>query len=169
MSAAIRAERAADAAAVREVVIAAFGRDDEARLVTALHAGSHVRVARVAETQGAVVGHVLLSRLVIRAAHGVVEALALAPLSVAPARRHRGIGTALVRDALGTARAHGHGIVVVLGEPAYYGRFGFAADRAASLAAPFPRHAFQALELIAGALAGVAGPVEYPPPFGVSP
>ena len=58
-------------------------------------------------------------------------------------------------------------IVVVLGHPDYYPRFGFSARLAEGLQAPFSGPSFMALEVVPGALAGVAGKVRYPPPFGL--
>lgn len=161
----LRAEGRGDEEAVGVVHRRAFGRDDEARLVDALRAGGHGRVSLVAVEHDAVVGHVLLSAVAIAAAGGAVAGLALAPLAVLPERQRRGIGSALVREALGVARAEGHRVVLVLGDPAFYARFGFSVARAAALRTPYPRDAFQALELVPGALAAVAGTVVYPAPF----
>jgi putative acetyltransferase len=61
----------------------------------------------------------------------------------------------------------GHRIAVVLGHPDYYPRFGFSARLAGRLQAPFSGPSFMGLELVPGALAGVAGQVRYPPPFGL--
>jgi len=95
-------------------------------------------------------------------------ALALATLAVRPELQNQGIGSELVRDGLERCRNLGHRIVVVVGHPKYYPRFGFSPARAQSLEAPFPvpDEAFLVLELVAGALTGVAGMVRYPPPFG---
>jgi putative acetyltransferase len=57
--------------------------------------------------------------------------------------------------------------VIVLGHPEYYSRFGFSAELARCLRAPFSGPAFRALELVPGALSAVNGEVRYPPPFGV--
>jgi len=63
----------------------------------------------------------------------------------------------------------GHKIVVVVGHPQYYPRFGFSPQLAANLASPFSARTFSwLLELVAVALAGVKGRVQYPPPFGIS-
>jgi putative acetyltransferase len=93
--------------------------------------------------------------------------LALAPLAVTPARQRQGIGSQLVREGLRACAAAGHRIVVVLGHPAYYPRFGFSAALARPLKAPFSGESFMAAELVPGALPGVAGEVRYPPPFGL--
>ena len=64
-------------------------------------------------------------------------------------------------------RDRGEEIVIVVGHPEYYPRFGFSTERAGTLQSPFSRDAFMALELRPGALAGVAGSVVYPQPFGL--
>jgi putative acetyltransferase len=83
---------------------------------------------------------------------------------VRPDRQRRGIGGALIRAGLDRARGEGWEAVIVLGDPAYYPRFGFSAAQACHLAAPFSGEAFMALALRPGALDGV-GRVVYPPAF----
>ncbi|HEY8504278.1 MAG TPA: GNAT family N-acetyltransferase, partial [Gemmataceae bacterium] len=165
-----RPETPADREAVRRVNRLAFGRDDEADLVDALRDGGFARVSLVAEVGGEVVGHILFSELPIRTDRGTVPALALAPLAVLPGYQRRGVGSALVRAGLEACRKAGHRIVLVLGHPGFYPRFGFSAKLAEPLASPFGGgEAWMALELAPGALAGVTGRAEYPPPFGGGP
>jgi putative acetyltransferase len=164
----IRPETAADAAGIAEVNRLAFGHEAEARLVDALRRGGHARLSLVAEVNGQVVGHILFSRLPIVTADGrVVEALALAPMAVRPTDQRKGIGTKLVEEGLRRCRERGDRIVVVLGHPSFYPRFGFSAALAEPLAGPFKGPAWMAAELVPGALAGVAGRIEYPEPFRV--
>jgi putative acetyltransferase len=162
----IRPETAAEHEAVRQVHRLAFGREDEACLVDALRTGGFVRLSLVAVSDGQVAGHILFSELPIVTPERTVTALALAPLAVRPARQRQGIGSALVRRGLELCREQGQGVVVVLGHPPFYPRFGFSAEHAARLESPFSgRPSFMAAELVPGALADVAGRVEYPPPF----
>ena len=99
---------------------------------------------------------------------GTIPSLALAPMAVLPEFQNQGIGSALVRRGLEMCREKGHKIVVVVGHPQYYPRFGFSPQLAADLASPFSgKDFFMALELVSGALDGVKGRVQYPPPFGV--
>jgi putative acetyltransferase len=166
----LRPEVPADAEAVRCVHRLAFGRDDEARLLDALRSGGHVRLSLLAELRGQVVGHVLFSDLPIVTARGPVAALALAPLAVRPEFQGRGIGSALVRRGLEICKRQGQRIVVVVGHPGFYPRFGFSAPLAGHLESPYSgRDSFMAAELEAGALDGVAGRLQYPRPFGVEP
>ncbi len=164
----LRPERPDDLEGVRNVHRLAFGREDEAQLVDALRSAGYARLALVAESGGLLVGHVLFSDLPIVTQAGTVGALALAPLAVLPSAQNRGIGTRLVREGLRACAVAGHRIIVVLGHPDYYPRFGFSARLAEPLQAPFSgRQSFMAMELVPGALAGVAGEVRYPPPFGL--
>ena len=106
------------------------------------------------------VGHVLLSRL-----RSPAGALALAPVSVRPDRQGEGIGSALIRAALEQAAAAGCQAVFVLGEPEYYGRFGFLAESAEAFATPYPGPYFMALALEEGALGRMEKTVVYAPAF----
>jgi putative acetyltransferase len=162
----IRPETPADFAAIHEVNRLAFGQEAEAELVDGLRDGGFVRLSLVAEVEGQIVGHILFGRLPIITETGVVEALSLAPMAVLPTHQRRGIGTRLVEEGLRDCRDAGHKIVVVLGHPAFYPRFGFSAKLAEPLTSPFGGgEAWMAVELVPGALAGVVGRVEYPPPF----
>ncbi|MBM4069693.1 MAG: N-acetyltransferase [Planctomycetes bacterium] len=161
----IRPETVADFAAIGEVNQLAFGRDDEARLVDALRAGAFTRLSLVAEFAGQIVGHIFFSDLPIVGVDKTVAALALAPIAVLPEFQKRGIGSELVRTGLDRCRADGQRIVMVLGDPHFYSRFGFSAAMTARLQSIYAGEAFMALELTPGALDGVAGRVEYPPPF----
>jgi putative acetyltransferase len=162
----IRHETAADLEAIRQVHHLAFGQDAEARLVDALRDGGYVGVSLVAEKHQQVVGHVLFSHLPIVTEAGSVPALALAPMAVLPACQRQGIGSALVRRGLEVCKEHDHRIVVVLGHPHFYQRFGFSSKLAAQLESLYSgRESFMAFELVSGALGGVTGRVQYPPPF----
>jgi putative acetyltransferase len=164
----VRPEAATDHESIRHVNRLAFDQDDEARLVDALREGAYVRVSLVAEQAGQVVGHILFSDLPIITEGGTVPAVALAPMAVLPDFQNRGIGSALVRRGLEDCQEQGHRIVVVVGHPRFYPRFGFTSKLAACLASPFSgKEAFMAVELVPGALDGVKGRVQYPPPFGI--
>jgi putative acetyltransferase len=165
MSPIIRPERSADHAAIREVNRIAFGGEGEARLVDALRGGGHTRISLVAEEEGQVVGHILFSALTIASPQGEIEALSLAPLAVVPSHQRRGIGSSLVREGLRACRDDGHRIVIVLGHPEFYPRFGFSAKLAEPLRSPYSGPAFMAVELVPAALRDIEGEVRYSPPF----
>jgi putative acetyltransferase len=165
----IDAETPADRDAVGGVVRRAFGRDDEASLVEALRTGGYVRTALVAKIDQLVVGHLLFSELAIVTESATVPALALAPVAVLPEFQRQGIGSRLILRGLGDCRNQGHRIVVVLGHPEFYPRFGFSSELTRRLESPFTgRPSFMAMELVEGALNGVTGRVRYPPPFGIA-
>lgn len=161
-----RAEKVQDHEAVRQVNRLAFGQDGEARLVDALRAEGFAPLSLVAEIDGQVIGHIMFSDLSIVTDKGDVAALALAPMAVFPEFQRQGIGSVLVRRGLEMCQEKGHRIVVVLGHPDFYPRFGFSAKLAERLASPFgsgPSH--MATELVPGALDGVVGKLVYSPPF----
>jgi len=98
-------------------------------------------------------------------------ALLLGPLAVASDRRNRGIGTALMRRALVEARRRGHGILLLVGDAPYYGRFGFSSQKTRALWLPGPHERDRLLgrELTAGALDGARGLVHATGPLAPKP
>ncbi|PWV98348.1 putative acetyltransferase [Hoeflea marina] len=156
-----RESEAGDRAAIRRVEELAFGRPGEADLSEQLLASPAETLSLVALLGERVIGHVLLSRL-----EGPDQALALRPLAVDPKFQEMQIGTRLVGEALELARGRGWRSVFVHGHPDYYCRFGFRSRLAegAEIDRQGPR--FLALELVAGALAGWHGELDYPGPSG---
>jgi putative acetyltransferase len=165
MTITIRPDTERDRDTVFRVHSLAFGREDEARLVGALREGGFIRLSLVAETDGRIVGHVLFSELTIEGREGLLSALALAPLAVVPEFQRRGIGSDLVRRGLDLCREQGHRIVIVVGHPGFYPRFGFSRALTRGLCSLYAGESFMALELVEGALRGVTGAVHYPLPF----
>jgi putative acetyltransferase len=166
----IRTERPADVAAVRRVVEAAFKGKAEADLVEHLRGSGRFSIALVAAQGRTVAGFVLLTDVEIDGSGLKPRGAGLAPLAVRPTFQRRGIGGLLLRAALERAREAGYGFVVLLGDPAYYRRFGFRTAATLGLACEFaaPEEAFMAVELAPGALAGVTGTVRYAPEFAES-
>jgi putative acetyltransferase len=162
----IRYAKPADHAVISDVLTGAFGRADEADLVVKLRADGDAMFELVAEDDGAVAGHIFFSRLWADRT-GLYGALA--PLAVRPERQGAGLGSNLVRMGVECAREFGcHGLLV-LGDPAYYGRFGFSADGARQVIAPYRGlAAFQALALEDGAFAEPLN-VAYPNAFAGGP
>ena len=103
----------------------AFDTDAEAVLTKCLIAAGLDTVSVLAELNGEVVGHAVLSELTLRDEPAVRGLLALAPIAVRPVYQRRGIGSALVREAIRQAELAGVTKLFVLGEPSFYGRFGF--------------------------------------------
>lgn len=162
MTLAIRSATAGDRAAICAVEEEAFGRDDEANLVDKLVAVGDGTLELVAERDGRIVGHVLFTRLFVDGPGGRFGAVALAPLAVVPDAQRKGVGTALVEEAHRMLQEAGETLSVVLGEPDYYGRFGYEHSRAASFDCDWQCEALQAL---AWGSAPVAGRLVYAPAF----
>ena len=119
----IRPERPEDFDEIDDVVAAAFKQPDEAGLVRHIRTTEYYipELSLVALEDGAIVGHVMHSYARI----GDRRVPQLAPLAVRPDRQKDGIGDALTREALRLADERGEPIVLVLGHPTYYPRFGF--------------------------------------------
>jgi len=163
----IRVETVRDYSMIRLVNEAAFGGADEAALVESLRTERAVLLSVVAELDRKIVGHILFSRISIETPTGVIAAVALAPMAVLPRYQRRGIGGRMIQYGLDTLRSLGERIVIVVGHPEYYPRFGFSAAQAGSLESPFPPDTFMTLELSPGALDRVRGRVRYPHAFGL--
>jgi putative acetyltransferase len=151
---------------IRSINEAAFGRPDEADLVDSLRTTGVALVSLVAEVDQRIVGHILFSRMSIETTSGSGPA-ALAPMAVLPGHQRRGIGARLIRHGLDLLTRRGERIVIVLGHPDYYPRFGFSSEKARHLESPFRPEAFMAMELRSGALDGIRGRVGYPAAFGL--
>ncbi|MGC5053847.1 GNAT family N-acetyltransferase [Micromonospora sp. DT48] len=140
----LRPEDPADTGAIRRVLAAAFARPDvavppEVRLVDELR-GSDAwlpELAMVAEYGGEIVAYALLSRVMVKSGTSTTPALALGPVAVAPHRQRIGLGTSVVQAALEAATELGERLVVVLGDPAYYRRFGFSRADQMGLTSPW--------------------------------
>ncbi|MEM9999983.1 MAG: N-acetyltransferase [Pseudomonadota bacterium] len=158
-----RPSAARDHHALRQLHSRVFDRESEGNLAIALlEDASIATLDLLAQLDGMILGHVLLSE----AADGPDNALVLGPLAVDPAWRDFQVGTQLVRRALADSRIAGWKSVFVLGEPDYYGRFGFKRSLAENVACAYNTgSAFQALELLSGSLGNYAGQLNYPAPF----
>jgi putative acetyltransferase len=141
----IRSATPKDRAAIRLVEEHAFGQKAEAGLVDALVANGDAVLELVAEEDGHVVGHILFSRLYVQHENGEFPAVALAPLAVEPSFHGTGIGGALIREAHLRLKQAGEKLSIVLGDPAYYGRFGYAHERAGRFESDYQCEALQAI------------------------
>lgn len=166
----IRREHAGEFPRVHELVRAAFetakvsnGREQD--FVTRLRGGDNYipELALVAEDAGCLIGHVMLTKTVIATGDGPVGTLLLAPVSVVLAHRNRGVGSALIRDGFRLARDMGHASVILVGDPAYYTRFGFrpSVDFGIRNAQEIPDQYVLACELLPGALRGITGTITF--------
>ncbi|MGH6870274.1 MAG: GNAT family N-acetyltransferase [Rhizomicrobium sp.] len=158
----IRVAAAADSDAIYALVAAAFGRSDEAELVNRLRADNDA-VLELVSAAASLDGHILFSKLSVEPA--TIRLCGLAPVSVSPHRQGEGIGGALIREGLVRCKAMGFDAVAVLGDPAYYKRFGFTRGAARNLLSVYSGNAYQAFALRAHALAAGPWRVRYPKAF----
>jgi len=168
MSVEVRTEEPGDREAIRRVNEAAFDTPAEADLVDALRdAGDAVPDLCLVAVEGYdVVGHICFSRA--RLGADGPEILALAPMAVAPEAQNQGIGSELIREALDRANDTDFPLVVVLGHPDYYPRFGFDPAVAYGVECPYdgiPPEAWMAQPLAAYE-PGIRGTVVYADAFG---
>lgn len=165
----IRPEKKEDYKAIHKVNELAFGGGAEADLIGDLRKTDSFipELSLVAIKNDEVIGHILFSPIVIKSKKRVTSALALAPMAVHPESQNKGVGTKLAVKGLEDCRRLGHSIVVVIGHPGYYPRFGFlpARERGFEVPFPVPDEAFMVLELVPGALKAAQGKIIYPPPF----
>ena len=130
----IREAGSADLAALERLYPAAFPDEDLLPLVRDLAGAGEGVLSLVALADGEIVGHVGFTRCAVAGRTERIELLA--PLAVAPARQRQGIGGALIRAGLERLRAGGGSLVLVAGDPAYYGRLGFVPNE--RIAPPYP-------------------------------
>jgi predicted N-acetyltransferase YhbS len=154
---AIRNEHASDVAAREALLDACFGANRALRTCQRLRDGRAPAegLALSVVRQGRLIGTVRLWHV----SAGGKPVLMLGPIAVDPSYRKLGAGAALMNYALSAAAARGHGAVILLGDAAYYTRFGFSANKTAklSLPGPFERERLLGLELRDGALDGASG------------
>ncbi len=152
-----RLENPTDADAVRRVETAAFGRPDEAAIVDAIRGTPDEACSIVGELAGEVLGHAFFTRVTV-AEMPSLRACALGPVAVEPGRQSEGIGGTTIRDGIERYKAEGWQAMFVLGDPRYYGRFGF--ELAAPVGFHYSNHdfdrAFQ-MQWLSGPPAGDAG------------
>ncbi len=164
----VRSEQESDLKAIEVVHLSAFEGDQEVALVGALRKSKtyDAELSLVAEFNGRIVGHVLLSPARIERDGTVVNILLLAPMAVVPSQSHRGIGSELVREAEARARQKGFEAIVEVGQPNYYQRLGFEPAERWGLGSNLPVETamITARELTPGALEG-GGKVMAPPQF----
>lgn len=155
----MRPETGRDIPAIRTLTFQAFDQPDEADLVDRLRAAGDCALSLVACEGGQVCGHVLLSPL-----RASFPALGLAPLSVAPGFQGRGIGTALLHDAIRRAETDGWQAIFILGDPGYYARVGFSVADAADYATPYSGPYFM-VRFLGNHTPSKTGTIDYPPAF----
>ena len=162
-----RPEVPADITAIRHVNTLAFGRPSEADLVEALRRAGRLAISLVAVRGEDIVGHIAFSPVRIVSATSTRDAIGLAPMAVLPACQRQGIGSQLVRAGLARCGEARYDVVVVLGHPHYYPKFGFTPSKPYGITweREVPDEVFMVKELQPGALARTRGVVQYSPEF----
>ena len=162
---AIRAEQPGDEAAIHALTEAAFriqphADGDEQDLIDALRASGDLTLSLVAVRDDAIIAHIAFSPVTI--SDGTPSWYGLGPVSVTPELQGEAIGSTLIRRGIAELSAMGAGGIVLLGDPAYYSRFGFAHDPELVYPGP-PAEYFQRLVLAGPAPTGT---VSYARAFG---
>jgi len=164
----IRPECSSDVTAIHLVNAAAFQQENEARLVDQLRDQGGLTLSMVCIQDDQIIGHIAYSPVVVEFDDGdSLQALALAPVAILPEHQNSGVGTHLIQVSLDILKAQGHHLVIVLGHPDYYPRFGFKPASGFNIRSPYPvpDEAFMLLELTAGTLENRPGVVRYRPEF----
>ncbi len=165
-SLALHPETPDDLPGIRAVEEAAFSRHNEADLVDLARRRGKSVLSMVAIQAGGVVGHALFTPVSLDPPSSGCRGLGLGPIAILPEFQRTGIGSRLMRAGLEHVRRLGYGFVILLGNPAYYSRFGFTPGRLFGLSSDYGEgDEFQALELRPGTLAGVRGRLKYIPEF----
>ncbi|WP_238403204.1 GNAT family N-acetyltransferase [Paenibacillus mesophilus] len=167
----IRVETESDYNQVFRLNVEAFGnREDEARLVERIRSSETFipELSVVAVQDGAIVGHILLSEAEVADGNVRRKVIALAPIAVKPSMQKRGIGGALIREGLRRSQKLGYPLVLLIGHPSYYPKFGFRPARSFGLELKqfeVQDEVFMAAELEPGALGRIKGDLRYPSAF----
>jgi putative acetyltransferase len=156
----VRLETPGDIAAIRIVEEIAFGRRDEARLVDDLRAAGDAVFSLVAVDDGIVAGHAMFSRM-----KAPFPALALGPVAVLPEYRRTGIASRLIRQGIARSDAAGWAGIFVLGDPAFYRRFGFDVGKVREFTSPYAGPHLMVLPIGGNELPIAAGLIGYAPAF----
>lgn len=158
----IRLAQPRDRDMVADLVEAAFGRHDEALLVSALRKEKSIVYEWVATLSEEIIGHLVLSRL-----YKPDNCLALAPVSVSPDHQGEGVGSALIHAALEEAEEAGWTATFVLGDPDYYNRFGFDVSAASDFETAYPSEFTGVAIFDGGGFSTLSREIEYAKAFAV--
>ena len=128
----IREETAADYSAIETLTIAAFAKmpysqQTEHHIIRALRSSGQLTLSLVAEQAGEVIGHIAVSPVIL--SDGSSGWFGIGPLAVKPEHQHQGIGSKLMEEAISALKQQQAAGLVLVGDPAYYNRFGFYASR----------------------------------------
>jgi putative acetyltransferase len=167
----LRTETPKDYDHVYQLNIAAFGnREDESKLIERIRLSEEFipELSIIADNQGEIVGHILLSKAKVVQADEIYDVIVLAPVAVHPMHQKKGIGGMLINEGVKRATRLGYGLVLLIGHPTYYPKFKFqqAAKYGLTLRQfDVPEDVFMVRELIEGELGRISGELQYPKAF----
>lgn len=167
----IRTETGSDHKQVYELNYLAFGnRDSEAKLVERIRSSAEFipELSIVAEADGHIVGHLLLSKAKTVTPHKEHEVIVLAPIAVRPDLQKQGIGLQLMTEGLQRTKHLGYGVILLIGHPTYYPKFGFQPARRCGYELTqfkVSDDVFMVCEAIEGQLLASKGELRYPESF----
>jgi putative acetyltransferase len=156
----IRSESPGDIVGIRFVEEAAFLQSAEADLVDDLRAAGDSVFSLIAVEGETVTGHAMFSRL-----QAPFPALALGPVAVLPDRQRMGVGSRLIREGIARSEAAGWTGIFVLGDPAFYRRFGFDVGKASGFISPYAGPHLMALPLGRNEFPTDTGSIQHAPAF----
>ena len=156
----VRPETQDDIAAIRAVEEAAFLQSAEAKLVDDLRDAGDSVFSLVAVEGETVIGHVMFSRLA-----APFPALALGPVAVLPGRQRMGVGSRLIREGIARSEAAGWSGIFVLGDAAFYRRFGFDVGKASGFISPYAGPHLMVVPLGRNELPTDTGSIQHAPAF----
>jgi predicted N-acetyltransferase YhbS len=166
----LRQEKESEFPAIYELVKTAFqtarvSNGDEQNFVDRLRSSPNYipELALVAEDEGRLIGHIMLTTTSFETTAGQRQILLLGPLAVALERRRQGLGAQLVLEALRRAKTQGHTAVILVGDPAYYSRFGFKPAIYFGIANTdrIPNENVMAYELVPNTLQDIQGTISF--------
>ncbi|HXY74569.1 MAG TPA: N-acetyltransferase [Dehalococcoidales bacterium] len=161
----IRPETKKDIEAIRRVNGEAFGRKVEGEMIDKLRCRGVMPISLVAEQNGEVIGHIQFNPCEVKSVASNFTIMTLGSMAVIPSLQKKGIGSQLVKAGFDECRRLGENVVVVLGHPSYYPRFGFVPARAKGIDCEFveaPDDAWMVMEFKTGSIAGRTGTAYFP-------
>ena len=159
----IRLEQESDRQQIRTINTSAFDTSAEANLVDILRRSDVPLISLVAEENGQLIGHILFSPVSLQGQTPATAIAGLGPMAVLPNWQGQGVGSRLVSAGLKYCAEAGYDVVVVLGHPDYYPRFGFVPASRFNIKSEYevPDEVFMLKELKPSALTGIEGVIQY--------